>query len=1206
MFNKVLIANRGAIAVRIARTLKKMGILSVAVYTTADEDSLHVDAADEAVCIGEGPAPDSYLNARLILDTALSMGVDAVHPGYGFLSENAEFAQQCLEKGIAFIGPSPEHIAMFGQKHTARAIAEQAGVPTVPGSALLENLDQALEVARGIGYPVMLKATAGGGGIGMQICHDQQELTGAFESISRVAALHFHNGGVFLEKYIPQARHIEVQIFGQATGEILTLGQRDCSLQRRNQKVVEESPAPGLSSEIREKMERAAKRLAEIVQYRNAGTVEFIYDVNSTQFYFLEVNTRLQVEHGITEEIFGIDLVEWQVREAAGEVIDGFSSDLSPMGHSLEVRIYAEDPGNQFRPSTGLIDTVSFPDFARIETWVRQGIVISPYYDPMLAKIIVHGQTRDEALEKMRMALDHTRFYGVATNRHYLRSLLEHTAVTDGNVFTQFLADFNPAEPALEVLDPGLQTTVQDWPGRLGYWQVGVPPSGPMDALSFRLGNLLLGNDEGALGLEMTLRGGTYRFRDDIWFCVTGAPMNPVLDGQPIPLYHPIMAKRGQVLQLGEAARGMRTYLTVAGGFDIPKTLGSGSTFTLGGFGGHSGRALQVGDVLGICSPAMTRPFRGTLPSTKQPPISHHWMIGVIPGPHCSTEFLQPSYLPQLVQTTWEVHFNSSRTGVRLIGPPPSWARQDGGDAGLHPSNIHDNAYAIGTLDLTGDMPILLGPDGPSLGGFVCPVTTATAELWKIGQLRPGDTVSFRLLSIEEAEQCLAQQEEFLHHLLEDDKGELPACLFAESGHLANIPNYPLLDHRPMSSPFAVTIRADGDQYLLVEYGPMELDLRLRFQVHALMTALQNMNDLPIIDLTPGIRSLHIHFDPRRITLRTMVDRVRQVNDQLPPLESISVPSRIVRLPLSWDDPATQLAIKRYQQNVRPDAPWCPSNLEFIRRINGLDSIDDVKNIVFSATYLVLGLGDVYLGAPVATPVDPRHRLITTKYNPARTWTPENAVGIGGAYLCVYGMEGPGGYQFVGRTVQMWNKWRTTQSFQPGQPWLLRFFDQIQFYPVSAEELLQLRQDFLRGRFEVEIQDTVFDLGRYLHELEHIKMSVDRFRRCQQQAFQAERERWGALGLAEYVSGDAAAPSIEPEYQIKGTPVTSSLPGSVWKVLVQADEEVSEGQTLVVLESMKMEFAIVAPNRGVVAAICVKPGEQVRPGQLLVDLVSDE
>ncbi len=1203
MFKKVLIANRGAIAVRIERTVKKMGLASVAVYTAADQDSLHVDLADEAVFIGEGPASESYLNGPLIVDTAVAGGVDAIHPGYGFLSENADFARLCLAHDIAFIGPTPEQMAMFGQKHQARAIAEQAGVAVVPGSGLLGDVEEALDAASLIGYPVMLKATAGGGGIAMQVCHDSMALKRAFESVVRVASSHFHNGGVLIEKYICRARHIEVQIFGQCTGQIITLGERDCSLQRRNQKVVEESPPPGLPSEVCEKMEHAAKRLAQTVHYRNAGTVEFIYDASTSQFYFLEVNTRLQVEHGVTEELYGIDLVEWQIREAADETIGFTDSGFHSEGHSLEVRIYAEDAGNQFRPSTGILDTVELPDNVRIETWVRNGVTISPFYDPMLAKIIVHQRTRQEALAKMQETLDKIRFYGVATNRQYLRALLDQEEVIQGELLTQFLADFDPSEPALEVLDPGLQTTVQDWPGRVGYWQVGVPPSGPMDALSFRLGNLLLGNDEGACGFEMTLRGGSYRFRDDIWFCVTGAPMSPTLDGEPVPLYRPTLARRGQVLQLVEATAGMRTYLTVAGGFEVPKTLGSGSTFTLGGFGGHGGRALQVGDVVAVHHTAVI-PDNGILSESKRPVMTHHWTIGVIPGPHCSTEFLQPRYLLDLISTTWEVHFNSSRTGVRLVGPAPPWARSDGGDAGLHPSNIHDNAYAIGTLDLTGDMPVLLGPDGPSLGGFVCPVTTGTAELWKMGQLRPGDTVAFRLQSLQEAETCWHRQEDFLRQLRNAEATALPDCCLAESGHLANTPNCPILHQLPNQSPFSLTIRMDGDQYLLVEYGPMELDLRLRFHVHALMTALQNVPDLPVIDLTPGIRSLQIHIDPRRISLRTIAQMVCKVNDQLPPLESISVPSRIVRLPLSWDDPATQLAIMRYQQNVRPNAPWCPSNLEFIRRINGLESIDDVKEIVFAATYLVLGLGDVYLGAPVATPLDPRHRLITTKYNPARTWTPENAVGIGGAYLCVYGIEGPGGYQFVGRTVPMWNKWRTTQSFQPHHPWLLRFFDRIQFYPVSAEELLQLRQDFLRGRFEVDIRDTIFDLGAYLQELDRIHDSVERFRTRQQRAFQTERERWRTLGLTEYVSFDPASESQNSSAPVLlGIPVYSQLPGSAWKVLVNAGDVVRKGDTLVVLESMKMEFSLAAPCDGTIAAIHVKPGDQVRLGQLLVDLV---
>ena len=1206
MFKKVLIANRGAIAVRIARTLKNMGIMSIAVYTKADRDSLHVDAADEAVLIGEGPASESYLNGTLILNIAQKYGAEAIHPGYGFLSENKEFARLCLARGLTFIGPTPEQIALFGQKHQARAIAEKAGVPVVPGSGLLEDVDEALARASFIGYPVMLKATAGGGGIGIETCSGAHELKKAFESLTRIASSQFHEGALFMEKYIPRARHIEVQIFGQHTGEIVTLGERDCSLQRRNQKIVEESPAPGLAADLRRKMEQAAKILAQTVHYRNVGTVEFIYDISTSAFYFLEMNTRIQVEHGVSEELFGIDLVEWQILEAAGENVAASFVQRQPKGHSIELRLYAEDAQNQFRPSSGILDTVELPDNVRVETWVRKGTQISPFYDPLLAKIIVWAATRTEALIKMQEALDHTHFYGVSTNREYLRALLSRSEVLHGNLFTQFLADFHPPEPSLEVIDPGIHTTVQDWPGRMGYWQVGVPPSGAMDPLSFRLGNLLLGNDPEASGLELTLRGGKYRFRDDIRFCVTGAPMNPTLDGVPIPLYQPTLAKRGQELHFDEAKIGMRTYLTIAGGFDVPTILGSHSTFTLGGFGGHAGRALQIGDVLAVKHNSVV-PRSTPYPASKQPVMTPEWTIGVILGPHCSTEFLDPGYLGQLIKTRWEVHFNSSRTGVRLIGPAPSWARADGGDAGLHPSNIHDNAYAIGTLDLTGDMPIFLGPDGPSLGGFVCPVTAASAELWKIGQLRPGDRVSFRLVTLEEAEKCLNQQETFLQNIESDDHKKLPQCSFAESEHLATTPNYPLLHELEHSSPFPLTIRIDGNENLLAEYGPMELDLRLRFQVHALMTALENDPDLPIIDLTPGIRSLQIHIDPGRISLREVAERVHKMNRELPSLEAISVPSRIVPLPLSWDDPATQLAILRYQQNVRPDAPWCPSNLEFIRRINGLKSVEDVKDIVFSATYLVLGLGDVYLGAPVATPLDPRHRLITTKYNPARTWTPENAVGIGGAYLCVYGMEGPGGYQFVGRTLQMWNKWRNTRSFEPGRPWLLRFFDQIQFYPVSAEELLQLREDFIRGRFEPDIRHTIFDLNSYLQELDYIQDSAKQFHNRQQQAFQAERERWRVLGLADYVSADVN-PGSPPSHGLKvlGIPVHSHLPGSVWKVSVNADDVVNAGDALVVLESMKMEFAVVAPCDGTIAHVHVKPGDQVQVGQLLADIVESE
>ncbi|MCM3034003.1 urea carboxylase [Niallia sp. MER 6] len=1200
MYSKVLIANRGAIAVRIERTLKKLGIASVAVYTKADQDSLHVDLADEAVLIGEGAAKDSYLNAELLLKIAKDTGAQAIHPGYGFLSENADFARTCFENGISFIGPTPEQIELFGLKHSAREIAKKANVPMLPGTALITDLPTALTSAASIGYPVMLKSTAGGGGIGMRVCEDESALQYAFESVSRLAKSNFNNGGVFLEKYIQQARHVEVQIFGNEYGEVTALGERDCSIQRRNQKVVEESPAPLLSATIRAQMHQAAKRLAEEVGYRSAGTVEFLYDPNSQQFYFLEVNTRLQVEHGVTEEVLSIDLVEWMIRESAGDLRGLDELYKQPVGHSIQARIYAEDCLNDFRPSGGQLDHVRLPEDARIETWVRDGIQITSLYDPMLAKIIVHGNTREEALGKLHKALGDTRFYGVTTNISYIRSLLVEDSCKSGLVHTRMLDGFSPAEQAVEVLDGGIQTTVQDWPGRIGHWDVGVPPCGPMDPLSFRIGNKLLGNTESSAGLELTLRGGTYRFRGDIAFCITGADMHAVLDDNIIPMYTVIHAKRNQVLRFSEAETGMRTYLLVAGGLDMPLNLGSAATFTLGGFGGHGGRALRTGDVLSV--KVTSAPKVNTLACNSQPHFKKEWTIGVIPGPHCTTEFLLPEYLQQLTDVSWEVHFNSSRTGVRLIGPSPLWARTDGGEAGLHPSNIHDNAYAVGTLDLTGDMPILLGPDGPSLGGFICPVTTASAEFWKIGQLHPGDRIRFKLITLEEAEALRHAQEQYLENICMEENLLLPE-LNKQTNELT--PDYPILLEQSKER-FPLVIRAAGDKHVLIEYGEMELDLLLRFQVHALMEAIQVDTSLPVVDLTPGIRSLQVHINPAQMSVIELSKKIAAINETLPPLEEIEVPSRIVRLPLSWDDPATQLAIDRYQKNVRPDAPWCPSNLEFIRRVNGLDNIDDVKRIVFDANYLVLGLGDVYLGAPVATPLDPRHRLVTTKYNPARTWTPENAVGIGGAYMCVYGMEGPGGYQFVGRTVQVWNKQRETESFRQGKPWLLRFFDQISFYPVTADELLEMREDFPRGRFEIEITETTFKLGDYLAFLESIKKSTNEFRSTQQTAFHQERERWQELGLAEYVSETEQTPQTEETLPEGAEAVRSSMPGSVWKVLVSAGDVVKKGDPLIIEESMKMEFPQLAPFDGAIEAVHVVPGEEVHAGQLIISIKKAE
>jgi urea carboxylase len=405
-----------------------------------------------------------------------------------------------------------------------------------------------------------------------------------------------------------------------------------------------------------------------------------------------------------------------------------------------------------------------------------------------------------------------------------------------------------------------------------------------------------------------------------------------------------------------------------------------------------------------------------------------------------------------------------------------------------------------------------------------------------------------------------------------------------------------------------VVYRRAGDKYLLIEYGPLVLDLNLRFRVHALMTRLQAEAIPGILDLTPGIRSLQVHYDSRVLPLSRLMDRLLVAERQLPAIEDMEVPARIVHLPLSWDDAATRLAIEKYMQSVRPDAPWCPSNIEFIRRINGLDSIEDVKRIVFDASYLVLGLGDVYLGAPVATPMDPRHRLVTTKYNPARTWTPENAVGIGGAYMCVYGMEGPGGYQFVGRTLQMWNRWRQTAAFTEGKPWLLRFFDQVRFFPVSEAELLKIREDFPLGRYPLRIEETTFRLADYNRFLEENAAAIAAFKSTQQAAFEAERERWKAAGQSEYASdatvAEAAADS-ELDLPEHGHAIASHVAGNVWKIEAKEGAKVKAGDPLVIVESMKMEFAVAAPCDGTVHRLFCREGGQVAAGQDLLVLVSE-
>ncbi|MDO8288267.1 MAG: urea carboxylase [Parvibaculum sp.] len=1197
MFKKVLVANRGEIAVRVIRSLKKLGVASVAIYSEADRFSAHVSMADEAVCVGPANVAASYLNVDAILEAIRQTGAEAVHPGYGFLSENPDFVAVLESAGIVFIGPSPAHMRAFALKHTARELAEKSDVPLLPGSPLVSDLENAKAWAARIGYPVMLKSTAGGGGIGLQLCKSAADLPRLFETVQRLALANFKDAGLFIEKFVAEARHIEVQIFGDGKGEVIALGERDCSAQRRNQKVIEETPAPHLSDEMRASLHQAAIKLGRTVSYASAGTVEFIYDASDAQFYFLEVNTRLQVEHPVTEEVTGHDLVEMMIKQAAGDLAPLATYERACEGHAIEVRLYAEDPARNFQPSSGLLTHVSFPSTARIDGWIVTGTDVSPFYDPMLAKIIVHGKNRADAVTKMAAALDASAVYGIETNLDYLRQLVRSPNFLSGSMRTATLGNFAFHPSTIDVIAPGAQSSIQDYPGRVGYWNVGVPPSGPMDSLSFRLANRLVGNDDGAPALEMTLNGPTLFFRTDAIVALTGADMVAKLDGEAVAYFQAIKVKRGQTLEVGDvASAGQRAYLAVHHGFDVPAYLGSRSTFTLGKFGGHATGALKTGDVLRVNRKGAIAEARAdALEEADRPVLGRHWEIAALYGPHGAPDYFADEDIETLFSATYEVHYNSARTGVRLIGPKPKWARLDGGEAGLHPSNIHDNAYAVGTIDFTGDMPIILGPDGPSLGGFVCPATLAKADLWKIGQLRPGDKLRFRRIGDEEAEKMRRDEDLWVRSLKQPraapHKSNLPGTGQAILGCIDDLD-------------VTVTYRRAGDDYVLIEYGAMVLDFALRMRAHAMMEALIARHVTGIIEMTPGIRSLQIHFDPDRLPLRKLLRLLEETERALPATRDIEVPSRIVHLPLSWDDEAAREAVRKYQTLVNPNAPWCPSNIEFIRRINGLDSIEDVRRIVYDADYMVLGLGDVYLGAPVATPLDPRHRLVTTKYNPARTWTPENAVGIGGAYMCVYGMEGPGGYQLVGRTVQMWNTWRTTDSFVEGSPWLLRFFDRIRFYEVSADELLEARAAFPYGQFDVKVEPSSFRLSDYMSFLDDNAGEIAGFRATQRQAFEEERQRWEAQGI----TLQSSEPDLPPAPDLNDMPpgarlVEASVPGNVWSIGVQAGDEVTKDQSLVVLESMKMEIDMKAPMSGRVYEVHCTPGHMVQAGQALVTIL---
>lgn len=647
---------------------------------------------------------------------------------------------------------------------------------------------------------------------------------------------------------------------------------------------------------------------------------------------------------------------------------------------------------------------------------------------------------------------------------------------------------------AVEVLSPGTLTTVQDWPGRTGHWEVGVPPSGPMDSRSHRIGNRLLGNAPGAAGLEVTLSGPKLRFLVPATVAVTGAPLTVELDGVASPQWTRLEVPAGCVLSLGAIrGAGVRAYVMVGGGLAGSPAMGSRSVFAPARLGG---RPLRRGDILEL---AGTPPHRRRVPALDPPHFSNSVMLRVVLGPHGAPEFLTPEGLDELIESSWSVDPHSNRAGIRLIGPRPQWSRTDGGEAGLHPSNVLDSAYSVGTVMLAGDMAVVVGPDGPSLGGFAAIAQVIRADLWRLGQLRAGDTVTLEAVGMGEAASLQVVAEAEMGGLT------LPETSASEMVRIAAEPD--LFDRSHDNGHGPIVCRRAGEQAVLIEFGEQVLDLRSRVRAELLRIALGELALAGVLDLTPGVRSLHIQYDPDRVSAARLVEELIALEASLAAPEQAPIPGRTVHLPLCWGHREVLKAVSRYETAVRGDAPWCPDNVDFIRRINGLPDEGAVRAIVTSASYLVLGLGDVYMGAPVAVPLDPQHRLVTTKYSPPRTWTPANAVGIGGAFLCIYGVEGPGGYQLIGRTAPIWHTGETP-------PWRLRHFDQLRFELVGEKELEEIRTLSENGAWSPRTEPTEFSLVEHDRFLELHAQEIAGFTARRDEAFAAERHAWAAAEIA--------------------------------------------------------------------------------------------
>ncbi|KAH3255526.1 hypothetical protein KXW23_009426 [Aspergillus fumigatus] len=1167
----LLVANRGEIAVRVIKTAKKLNLRTIAIYTEPDAASIHVHLADVAVLLS-GPASKAYIDGDQIIQIAKQNNANAIIPGYGFLSENADFARAVAAAGLVFVGPSPESIEVFGLKHTARELATKAGVPIVPGSpGLINNEHDAVEVAQKLGYPVMLKATAGGGGMGLLTCNSDAEVRKSFATVKSRGEALFKNAGVFIERYYPASHHIEVQVFGNGDGKAIFIGERECSIQRRHQKVIEECPSPFVSRKpgLRKSLGEAAVRLAESIKYGSAGTIEYLVDDETGAFFFLEMNTRLQVEHGITELCYGLDLVELMLNQADAQLSGKNGVEASflealpvetPSGAAIEARVYAENPTKDFAPCPGTLQTVEWKEIpgSRIDTWVYRGIKVSANYDPLLAKVMYHSPDRQQTILGMREILKQSRICGPPTNLDFLVKILEEEAFVVGNTLTRFLDNFQYTPSAIDVISGGAYTLIEDWPGRPTIGR-GFCHSGPMDPLAFRIANALVNNPVGLEALEITLSGPDLRFLRPAIISLCGAPIEAKLDGEPVPMWSRVKVAAGQRLTIGKTTgNGCRAYLAVFGGFlNVPKWFGSKSTSPGVGVGGYQGRQISSGDLLTITSeiPEVNGDLR--IPEHLIPDYPNHWELLAMPGPY-DEGYLTPESIEMLYETQWKISHNAARGGIRLLGPKPRWARSDGGEGGAHPSNLIEYGYAIGSINWTGDDPVIFPQDAPDFGGFVSSHTIVKADLWKLGQVKAGDTLKFRAVSLADALEARRDLES-----VKVLRG-MPPEQTAKTRGKGVVHRIEEQGNQPL-----VSYRQGGDDYLLIDYGHGSFDLNHRCRVTALKKALNEGKEISfsngLISMIGCGNSLMLYYDGMKVSQQRLISYLCNLETQLGDL----------------------------------------NNMEFVAKNNAFTK-EEFENIFLTASLMVVSVG-FFTALPLALPVDPRQRMNCPKMNPSRVYTPAGSVSWGGSCMALYNVDSPGGYQLTGMTIPGVDILGSKKGYSADRPWLFEEFDQITFYQVSEEEYEKQLALFNSGKYEYQWEEVVFDMAEHNRLLQETRDEVAAIRARQRQAqtemdkIEAELlERWAKEKSERGVSQDTIESLLQDPEII---PIEAPLNANVWKVEVKQGDKLDENQVVVILEAMKLEIAVrVEPSTAgaTVEKILAPPGEPIEAGKPLL------